>query len=161
MEWEVTVHSVSETRELGRKIAYHARPGLVVALVGPLGAGKTVLVRGLAEGLEVPDPSVVSSPTFVLLQVYEGGKLPLYHFDAYRLHSPDQLREIGAEEIFESGGVCAVEWADRVAEIIPPEALWVELSYAGDERRRVRFRGTHPGVEPLAAAVIGSNSGGS
>ncbi len=144
MERELTTHNAAETQALGRSLGRLARPGLVIALVGPLGAGKTVLVRGLAEGLQVPDPSVVSSPTFVLLQVYEGGRLPLYHFDAYRLTSAQQLAEIGAEELFESAGVSAVEWADRVHEVLPPDTLWLTLTYLPEDARRLTLRSTGP-----------------
>ena len=94
-------------------------PGAVVALVGPLGAGKTHLVRAIAEGLGIRDSRVVSSPTFVLIQEYDA-RLPIYHFDAYRL-KPAEFADLGAHEYFQGEGVCLVEWADRVGEQLPSE----------------------------------------
>src|SRR5215472_8776139 len=97
----------------GRRLAELLFPGAVVALVGPLGAGKTHLVRALAEGLGIADSRVVSSPTFVLIQEYDA-RLPIYHFDAYRLKNPAEFANLGIEEYFAAEGVCLIEWADRV-----------------------------------------------
>jgi tRNA threonylcarbamoyladenosine biosynthesis protein TsaE len=138
---ELILHSDSPeaTLAIGRALGRAAEPGLVVALIGPLGAGKTQLVRGVAEGLEVPDSRAVSSPTFVLIQEY-AGRLPIYHFDTYRLTRPDQFADLGPEEYFEGDGVCLVEWADRVREILPGEPLEIHIEIFAESRRRLLFR---------------------
>jgi tRNA threonylcarbamoyladenosine biosynthesis protein TsaE len=138
-ESELTIHCDSEdaTRRFARSLGEAALPGLVVALVGDLGAGKTRLVQSAAEGLGV-DPSVVNSPTFVLIQEYEG-RLPVYHFDTYRLKDFDEFLELGADEYFSSGGVCFVEWADRMAEVLPRDRLTIEFEITGETTRTLRL----------------------
>ncbi len=127
------------THAIGRVLGRIAEPGLVVALIGPLGAGKTQFVRGVAEGLEVPDAvRIVSSPTFVLIQEY-AGRLPIYHFDTYRLSRPEQFAELGPHEYFDGDGVCLVEWADRVAEYLPTGRLDVRFAIHGESSREIRF----------------------
>ena len=113
-------------------------PGDVVALVGPLGAGKTHLVKGVAEGLGLADSREVTSPSFVLINEYDTHP-PVYHFDAYRLDGPDALEELGCAEYFDAGGVSLVEWADRVAAALPPEHLHVELTWAGPQDRAIHL----------------------
>lgn len=107
----------SETFALGESIGKKCVPGQVYALVGDLGAGKTVLTQGLAKGLGVTEP--VSSPTFTIVQVYEEGRLPFYHFDVYRIGQAEEMDEIGYEDYFYGEGVCLVEWADLVEELLP------------------------------------------
>ncbi|MFW5923510.1 MAG: tRNA (adenosine(37)-N6)-threonylcarbamoyltransferase complex ATPase subunit type 1 TsaE [Planctomycetota bacterium] len=120
----VTSASPEETMDIGATFARLCTPNDVVGLTGTLGAGKTCFVRGMARGLEVEETEAVTSPTFVLLHQYSG-RLPLYHYDAYRLQSAESMYEIGCEETFESGGVTAIEWADHVAECLPEEYfLW-------------------------------------
>jgi tRNA threonylcarbamoyladenosine biosynthesis protein TsaE len=127
----------ADTRHLGRLIAQHGlRPSDVIALSGPLGAGKTVFVKGLAEGLGVEKAQPVTSPTFVLMNKY-AGRMPLYHFDAYRLRSAADMLDIGCEEIFFGPGVSVVEWADRVPECLPDERLWVRIEIIGPASRRI------------------------
>src|SRR5947209_16943385 len=109
-----TLADLAATTAFGRRLGSVLFPGAVIALVGPLGAGKTHLVRAVAEGLGIRDSRVVSSPTFVLIQEYQA-RLPVYHFDAYRLPSSAEFAELGVNEYFEGDGVCLVEWADRVA----------------------------------------------
>jgi tRNA threonylcarbamoyladenosine biosynthesis protein TsaE len=117
----------SDTRRLGEALARLTRPGWVVGLVGPLGAGKTRLVRAWAEALQV-DPRAISSPTFVLIQEYEG-ILPVYHFDAYRLSGPSEFEALGAPDYFErADGVCLIEWADRVAGVLPSDTWWITIT---------------------------------
>src|SRR6202050_4044804 len=102
-----------DTQLFGRRLAGLLFPGAVIALIGPLGAGKTHLVRAVAEGLGIADSRLVSSPTFVLIQEYQA-RLPIYHFDAYRLRGAEELFDLGVHEYFADKGVCLVEWADRV-----------------------------------------------
>src|SRR5689334_18812820 len=107
------VRSLAETEAFGRRLGRALFPGAVVALVGTLGAGKTHLVRAVAAGLDIADARLVSSPTFVLIQEYDA-RLPIYHFDAYRLDGEAAFDDLGAHEYFQGRGVCLVEWADRV-----------------------------------------------
>jgi tRNA threonylcarbamoyladenosine biosynthesis protein TsaE len=127
------------TEALGRRLSGLLFPGAVVALVGPLGAGKTHLVRAVVEGLGA-DGRVVSSPTFVLIQEYNA-RLPVYHFDAYRLRSEAEFFDLGAQEYFEGDGVCLVEWADRVPGCLPREHLTVRLEITGETSRRAVVEG--------------------
>ena len=126
-------HSPEETWELARKLAPILSKGDVISLSGDLGAGKTVFTKGLAEGLEVAEP--VTSPTFTIIKEY-GGRLPLYHFDVYRLASPDELEELGAEEYFYGDGVSVVEWGDKVEELLPDVYLAVRMLRLVDETFR-------------------------
>src|SRR5437868_15309738 len=112
------VADLAETVSFGHRLGALLFPGAVVALVGPLGAGKTHLVRAIAEGTGIADNRAVSSPTFVLIQEY-AARLPIYHFDAYRLRSEAEFLDLGAHEYFAGNGVCLVEWADRVAGALP------------------------------------------
>jgi tRNA threonylcarbamoyladenosine biosynthesis protein TsaE len=128
-----------ETFKLGRMIGASCRGSEIICLWGELGSGKTVLVKGIAAGLGV-DPRQVVSPTFVLLQEYRGKKIPLYHFDLFRLRSEKEIAALGYEEYFFSGGVAAVEWADRLGALLPAEFLGVELLSAGKMQRRIRLR---------------------
>jgi len=141
----IELDSEDDTDRLGRAIAGASGPDTVIGLVGPLGAGKTRLTRSIAGALGV-DPDAVSSPTFVLIHEYEG-RLPVFHFDAYRLGGPEPFEALGAEEYWTSGGVCVVEWADLVPGLLPAETLWVSLELTGGTARRARIIG------PGAAAV--------
>lgn len=134
--------SPEATHALGQQLAARLQPGDVVALYGELGTGKTQLVKGIAAGLGLPD-AIVSSPTFTLVHEYLGGRLPLYHFDAYRLHSLEEFYDLGYEEYFYSHGVCVVEWADRIAPLLPPHTLHLHLAHLGGNRRRITWH-THP-----------------
>ena len=113
--------SPEETRELGRKIGAEAEPGSVYTLVGDLGVGKTVFTQGIAEGLEISEP--INSPTFTIVQVYEEGRMPFYHFDVYRIGDIEEMDEIGYEDYFYGEGVCMIEWANLIEEILP-EHRW-------------------------------------
>ncbi len=133
----IETNSEKETREVGRRIAGDAQAGQVFALVGDLGVGKTVFTQGMAEGLGIAEP--VNSPTFTILQVYEGGRLPFYHFDVYRIEEPEEMEEIGYEDCFYGAGVCLVEWADLIRELMPEHTVTItiekDLSRGFDFRR--------------------------
>lgn len=123
----VLLPDVAATHGLARRLAGELRPGAVLALTGELGAGKTELTRGLARALGVPESVAVCSPSYLLLNLYRGGRLPLAHFDAYFMQGADDLERAGLAELLAQGWVAVVEWADRVAETLPADALWVEL----------------------------------
>ena len=123
---DVDLSNLEATLAFGRELGQKLRPGDVVALIGPLGAGKTHLVRAIAEGLEIPDSRAVSSPTFTLIHEYRG-RLPIFHFDVYRLKSPAEFLDLGVAEYFEAGGVSLIEWADRVAECLPAKRFTITL----------------------------------
>ncbi|GBD02679.1 tRNA threonylcarbamoyladenosine biosynthesis protein TsaE [bacterium HR18] len=126
------------TRALGKHLARRLHPGDVVALYGELGSGKTQLVKGIAEGLGIPEAEV-NSPTFTLLHIYLGGRLPLYHFDAYRLRQLEEFYALGYEEYFFGEGVSIVEWAERIEPLLPPYALRLHLEHLGNNRRRITY----------------------
>lgn len=109
--------SPEETAELGRRLGEEAEPGDVYTLVGDLGVGKTVLTQGIALGLGVCEP--VSSPTFTIVQVYESGRMPFYHFDVYRIGDVEEMDEVGYEDYIYGGGLSMIEWANRIKEILP------------------------------------------
>ena len=124
--------SEAETEQLGRAIAAVVTPGTVIGLVGPLGAGKTRLVRAIAEALGA-DPNEIGSPTFVLIHEYSC-ELPIYHFDTYRLRSIEEFDDLGVDEYLAGEGVCLVEWADRVSDRLPPRTWWVHAEIDGQCR---------------------------
>lgn len=135
--FEFETFDESDTDRLGAMFAEAAEPGLVVGLIGPLGAGKTRLVRATATALGA-DPSSVNSPTFVLIQEYLG-RIPVFHFDTYRLRDVQAFADLGAEEYFSSDGICFVEWADRVKSELPRDYLCIEVSVFAPTARRFRF----------------------
>ena len=136
MPWTFDANDVSDTERLGIALATALPRPAVVALRGTLGAGKTRLVQAMALGLGM-DPSVVTSPTFVLLHEY-AGETPLFHFDAYRLRSDEEFWQLGADEYLsgEAGGIAVIEWADRVAGCLPPERLEVSIEVVSPSERR-------------------------
>ena len=127
-----------DTYAIGKTLAELATPGSVYCLNGDLGTGKTVFTQGFAAGLGICGP--VNSPTFTILQVYESGRLPLYHFDVYRIEDPEEMYEVGCEEYFSAGGVCLVEWAELIREMIPEDAVQITIEkdlMKGFEYRRI------------------------
>ncbi len=143
---------LAATEAFGRRLGGLLFPGAVVALVGQLGAGKTHLVRAVAEGLGLADGRVVSSPTFVLIQEYPA-RLPVYHFDAYRLRGEAEFAELGAHEYLEGDGVCLVEWADRVRGALPAEHLRITLTVTGENSRRAEVEATGGRYEQIVRAL--------
>ena len=132
---EYISNSAQETEALGERLAARLRPGDVIAYTGDLGAGKTAFTRGLARGLGVTDR--VTSPTFTIVNEYEGGRLPLFHFDMYRLASADELFDIGWEDYLARGGVCAVEWSENVAEAMDESTIRVDIRRGDGENQRI------------------------
>lgn len=131
-----------ETWELGKKAGEFARPGMVVALDGDLGAGKTVFTQGFAAGLGIAEP--VNSPTFTIVQIYEEGRLPFYHFDVYRIGDVEEMDEIGYEDYFYGEGVCLIEWAKLIQEILPEQTCRVTIEKdleKGFDYRRISIEG--------------------
>ena len=134
---EYITNGEEETQELGRRLGERLGPGAVVAFTGDLGAGKTAFTRGLAQGLGIQER--VTSPTFTIVNEYEGGRLPLFHFDMYRLASSEELFDIGWEDYLVRGGVCAVEWSENVADALEDDTVRVEIRRGdGDDQRRIR-----------------------
>ena len=125
MEKIIETNSATETYEAGKQLAQEACPGQVYCLDGDLGVGKTVFTQGFAAGLGIVEP--VNSPTFTIVQVYEEGRLNFYHFDVYRIGDVEEMFEIGCEEYFYGDGVCLVEWATLVEEIIPAQATHIRI----------------------------------
>src|SRR3954452_3414256 len=132
---------LAATEAFGHRLGELLFPGAVVALVGQLGAGKTHLTRAVAEGLGVRNPAAVNSPTFVLIQEYPA-RLPIYHFDAYRLSGPREFAELGVEEYFHGDGVCLVEWADKVEATLPAEHLRIGIEILSENSRRLEVTAT-------------------
>lgn len=112
-----------ETFEYGRQIGCKAQPGEVYALIGDLGTGKTLFTKGFAAGLGIDEH--VNSPTFTIMQIYEDGRIPLYHFDVYRIEEPEEMEEVGLDEYLEGDGVCLIEWAERIEELLPEDRITV------------------------------------
>ncbi len=132
---EYQSQSVEETERIGADLAGRLRPGTVLAFTGDLGAGKTAFVRGLARGLGVTEQ--ITSPTFTIVNEYEGGRLPFFHFDMYRLGSSDELFDIGWEDYLSRGGVCAVEWSEQVADALEEDCIRVDIRQGPGENERV------------------------
>jgi tRNA threonylcarbamoyladenosine biosynthesis protein TsaE len=140
---------LAATVAFGRRLGPLLFPGAVVALIGPLGAGKTHLVRAIAEGLEIDDSRAVSSPTFVLIQEYDA-RLPIYHFDVYRLKNAAEFADLGVHEYFAGDGVCLIEWADRVEPLLPAERLGITIVPTGESMRWINIEGRGAKYEQIA-----------
>ena len=136
---EFITNSPEETVKIGAAIGKIIPAGTVLAYRGDLGAGKTAFTRGLARGLGISDR--VTSPTFTIVNEYEGGRLPLFHFDMYRLGSSDELFDIGWEDYLSRGGVCAVEWSENVMDALPEDTVWVRIAREGDTGRSITIKG--------------------
>ncbi|MEG1577579.1 MAG: tRNA (adenosine(37)-N6)-threonylcarbamoyltransferase complex ATPase subunit type 1 TsaE [Oscillospiraceae bacterium] len=130
-----TTNSPEETENLAARLAQKLTPGMVLAFTGDLGAGKTAFVRGIATGLGICER--VTSPTFTIVNEYEGGRLPLFHFDMYRLGGPDELYDIGWEDYLARNGICCVEWSENVAEALGDDCLRIDLRRGENDTQRV------------------------
>lgn len=133
----IELDSEQDTERLGWALAAVCEPGCVMGLNGPLGAGKTLLVRAIAEALGV-DPGTIASPTFVLIHEYDG-RIPVYHFDVFRLESPQEFEDLGVADYWSAGGVCLVEWADRVRALLPDDTWQVRIEPLEATRRQVEI----------------------
>lgn len=133
-------NSAEETFALGKKLGEAAKPGQVFTLIGDLGVGKTVFTQGVAKGLEITEP--ISSPTFTIVQVYEEGRLPFYHFDVYRIGDVEEMEEIGYEDYFYGDGICFIEWANLIEEILPQNYTQITIEKdleKGFDYRKITF----------------------
>ena len=136
---KLTVHSEKETRALARECAAVLKPGAILCLIGDLGAGKTVFVKGIAEALKI-DADQICSPTYVLMNIYEKGRLPLYHFDLYRLGEAGEIGSLGYEEFLYGDGISVIEWADRFGNLMPEECLVITIEHKKEMKRRVTLK---------------------
>jgi tRNA threonylcarbamoyladenosine biosynthesis protein TsaE len=148
----IDVLDLDGTMSLGRRLGELLFPRAVAGLVGQLGAGKTHFVRAIAQGLGLKNDHAVSSPTFVLIQEY-AGRLPIYHFDVYRLHDERDFLDLGVQEYFEGDGVCLIEWADKVAGTLPKEFLLVTILVTGENSRRFQFQSHGSGYEQVLGSL--------
>lgn len=138
----IETNSPEETFALARRLGERAEPGQIYTLNGDLGAGKTVFAQGMAAGLGISE--LVTSPTFTIVQEYTGGRLPLYHFDVYRIEEPEEMEEVGFDDYLFGGGVCLIEWAENVRELLPEDVISVTITKvpeAGFSRRRIEVEG--------------------
>ena len=129
------LRSEQEVEAYGIRLGREARPRQVIALTGDLGAGKTTLTKAIARGLGISE--TVTSPTFTIVKEYRSGRLPLFHFDVYRIGDVEEMYELGYEEYFFGDGVCVIEWADLIEELIPEDALKISIAYGQDEEERI------------------------
>lgn len=132
----IETFSAEETLALGQKLGQEAKPGEVYTLLGDLGAGKTVLTQGIAQGLDITEP--ICSPTFTIVQVYDEGRMPFYHFDVYRIGDIEEMDEIGYEDYFYGNGLCMIEWANLIEEILPEH--YREITIEKDLQRGFDYR---------------------
>jgi len=158
LEIRLISRSPADTRKAARAISRRAPAGAFLALVGDLGAGKTEFVKGIAEGIAVPDPDLVCSPTFVIASTYQG-RLALRHVDAFRLRGPEDLEALGFEEWILEGGVTALEWADRAEVLLPDDRLTVRLEHRGEDLRRITFSARGPLSESVLRDAAGELAG--
>jgi len=134
MSFKYLSESAKKTEQLGKALAKNLKPGDIVCLFGELGSGKTVLTKGIAQGLKIKK-TVVHSPTFTLMNVYPAPKVPVYHFDLYRIGKPKEIEAIGYEDFFYGGGISVVEWADRLGRLLPKVYLSVEIYHKSENER--------------------------
>ncbi len=134
-EKTIIIRDENETKKFGIDLAEDLEPGAVIALTGDLGTGKTTLTKSIAAGLGIDD--VITSPTFNIVKEYRSGRLPLFHFDVYRIGDVEEMYELGYEEYFYGEGVCIIEWADLIEDIIPEDAIRIYIEYGSKEGERI------------------------
>lgn len=143
--------SEKDTEEIGKKLGKLVRSGDVLCLVGDLGTGKTTFTKALAKGLEIEDD--VTSPTFTIVQEYEG-RIPLYHFDVYRIEDVSEMEDLPYEEYFYGDGVCVIEWAEMIQEILPKDYMKIQIQYLKDQRRKICFETTNAYYQKLVEELL-------
>lgn len=138
---EYISNSIEDTQFIANEIASNIQSGDVVALIGPMGAGKTAFSKAFAKALGIM--SVVNSPTFTIMNIYDDGRIPMYHFDAYRIEEPEEMDEIGFEEYLYGSGVCVIEWADIIRDILPLDYILVKIDVLGENTRKIVVEDVH------------------
>jgi tRNA threonylcarbamoyladenosine biosynthesis protein TsaE len=136
--YKITTDNPAQTQAIGERLAKLCKGGEIICLSGDLGAGKTTFVKGLARGLGI-DEKKVNSPTFVIMNLYDEGRLPLYHFDFYRLEKPEEIGGVGYDEFLYGKGVAVIEWSERFGALMPPENLAIHLGHVADQSRTLRL----------------------
>ena len=131
----VIIKNELDTKKFGLELAKKLKQGDIISLIGNLGTGKTTLTKSIAEGLGIKE--MITSPTFTIVQEYHSGRLPLYHFDVYRIKHIEEMYELGYEEYFFGKGVCVIEWADQIMDIIPKESMIIEIEYGQNHDERI------------------------
>ena len=131
----INITNEQDTERFGEELGRSAEPGRVLAIIGDLGTGKTTLTKSIARGLGVTD--TITSPTFNIIKQYDSGRIPLYHFDVYRIADVDEMFELGYEEYFYGNGICVIEWADLIEDILPEDAMVIRISYGPNEGERI------------------------
>ena len=131
-------HSPEETQAIGEQFGQTLKPGDVIALIGDLGAGKTCLTQGIARGVGIPTDQVVNSPSYTLINEYEG-EIPIYHIDLYRLQHHDEIIELGLEEYLEGDGICIIEWAERMLEMLPEHYIRMQIRWEDESTRTIEL----------------------
>lgn len=129
-------HSPEETQAIGERVGQNLKPGDIVALIGDLGAGKTCLTQGIARGVKIEPNQIVNSPSYTLINEY-AGKIPIYHIDLYRLQRQEEILDLGLEEYLEGNGICIIEWADRMLDLLPEGCMTIELSWEDEFIRNI------------------------
>ncbi|WP_026478959.1 tRNA (adenosine(37)-N6)-threonylcarbamoyltransferase complex ATPase subunit type 1 TsaE [Alkaliphilus transvaalensis] len=146
------INNQTETEALAKKLATLVDRGNVICLTGDLGAGKTTFTQAFAKGLGIQEP--VTSPTFTILQEYEDGRIPLYHFDVYRISDPMEMADIGFDEYVFGNGVCVIEWASIIEEILPSDHLWIDLKVEGIKERKFCVKGTNEYYQNIVEELL-------
>ncbi|MCX7840732.1 MAG: tRNA (adenosine(37)-N6)-threonylcarbamoyltransferase complex ATPase subunit type 1 TsaE [Anaerolineae bacterium] len=151
-------HNAAQTQRWGARIGELAQPGDLICLEGELGSGKTCFVQGIGRGLQIIED--INSPTFILANEHRGGRLTLYHLDAYRIRSAREVLGIGLDDYLDSGGVCVIEWAEKILEVLPADRLWITFRYLGESKRGVVMQAQGARYEQLLRDFKTSTFGG-